>query len=93
MPTAQISKPSTPQTPLKALSKGGRQPVCLTQAERLYAHLRRRAMTNLEMVLLGVCACPWKRLEEGVHHLRKGEWLDRQWNAQGLRTYRVKRVR
>jgi hypothetical protein len=48
-----------------------------TQAERLFVHLRRKAMTYGEMEALGISTCPWKRLEEGRYLLREGEKLVR----------------
>lgn len=59
-----------------------------TQAEILYSHLRRRAMTTMEMLSLGVSVAPWKRLVEGQHYLKPGEVLVKG-ERKGLRTYRV----
>lgn len=60
----------------------------MTQAEVLYAHLRRKAMTTMEMLSLGVSVSPWKRITEGAHHLRPGEKLVKG-ERKGMRTYRV----
>lgn len=59
-----------------------------TQAETLYSHLRRRAMTTMEMLALGVSVCPWRRISEGQHYLRPGEVI-KKGERKGLVTYRV----
>lgn len=60
------------------------------QYERLFSALRRKAMTYLELQLLGVSTAPHKRLAEGEHTLReRGERLVRGRNRQGLVTFRV----
>ncbi len=61
----------------------------MTQAQRLYAVLRRRRMTTMQMLQTGISVCPWKRLAEGRHHLRPGEYLDSAFNKDGLRVYWV----
>lgn len=60
-----------------------------TQAERLFALLRRKGMTTMEMLQTGVSVAPWKRLVEEKHKLRKGEKLVKSKNARGLTVYRV----
>jgi hypothetical protein len=62
----------------------------MTQAEILYRHLRRRAMTTMEMLALGVSVAPWKRIAEGRHHLKPGERIVKG-ERKGLVTYAVKR--
>lgn len=62
-----------------------------SQAQRLYIHLRRKALSYMEMLMLGVSTCPHKRLKEGLHHLKPGERLDKQPGADGLIRYRVVR--
>ena len=42
------------------------------QGRRLIQHLKRRGMTTLEMLQLGISVCPWKRIRE---QLRDGEHL------------------
>lgn len=59
-----------------------------TQAERLFSHLRRKAMTTMEMLSLGISVAPWKRIVEGLHHLKPGEKLVKG-SRDGVRTYRV----
>lgn len=61
-----------------------------TQAERLYAALRRRPHTTMEMLALGVSVCPWRRLSEGLHYLKPGEKLVKG-ERDGRVTYAVKR--
>jgi len=63
-----------------------------TQAQRLYAALRRRGYTYLELLQLGVSTSPWRRLSESPHHLKPGERLERKKNAQGLTVLRVTRA-
>jgi hypothetical protein len=60
-----------------------------TQAQRLFSHLRRRGHTTMEMLQLGISVSPWKRLSEGLHHLKPGERLVKSTNARGLVVYRV----
>lgn len=64
-----------------------------TQIPRLLRHLRRRPYTYLELTMLGVSSCPWRRLssDEVTAHLRPGERIDRRLNARGLVTLRVVR--
>lgn len=60
----------------------------MTQAQKLHTHLRRRAMTYMEMLSLGISTCVHKRLAEGMHYLKPGEKLVKG-ERKGLRTYRV----
>jgi hypothetical protein len=62
----------------------------MTQAERLFTHLRRRAHTTMEMLALGISVAPWKRVIEGQHYLRRGEKLVKG-ERNGRVTYSVKR--
>lgn len=62
-----------------------------TQAERLFHHLRKRWMTTGEMLDLHISTSPWKRLSEGLRHLRDGERLAKRVNGRGLVCYRVVR--
>lgn len=64
-----------------------------TQAERLFVHLRRRAMTYGDMEALRISTCPWRRLSDGLHHLKDGEQLVKGVNKEGLTTYRVVKVK
>lgn len=59
-----------------------------TQAQRLYAALRRKPHTTMELLALGVSVCPWRRLTEGLHYLRPGEKLLKG-ERDGRVTYRV----
>lgn len=43
-----------------------------TQGRRLIAHLKRRAMTSMQIQMLGISTCWWKRVNES---LRDGEVL------------------
>ena len=60
----------------------------MTQAERIFTHLRRKAMTYGEMLDLHVSTSPWRRVSEGLHHLKPGEKLVKG-QRKGLVTYRV----
>jgi hypothetical protein len=64
-----------------------------TQAEKLLHHLRRRPMTYMELISLGISVCPWRRLspDEVEPHLRPGEKISRKLNGRGLVTLRVVR--
>lgn len=51
-------------------------------------------MTALELELLGVSQCPWKRLSEsGERYLRKGEMLESYTGADGLKRRVIRRYR
>jgi len=43
-----------------------------TQGRKLISALKRRGMTTLEMLQLGISVCPWKRVTEA---LKEGEQL------------------
>lgn len=43
-----------------------------TQGRKLISALKRRGMTTLEMLQLGISVCPWKRVTEA---LKEGERL------------------
>lgn len=46
-----------------------------TQGRKLISALKRRGMTTLEMLQLGISVCPWKRISEA---LQPGELLVKQ---------------
>lgn len=60
-----------------------------TQAERLFHELRKRWMTAGDMLDLHISTSPWKRVSEGLRHLRPGERVAKKTNAKGLVCYRV----
>jgi hypothetical protein len=64
----------------------------MTQAEQLYAAIRLRPMTTMELLQMGVSVAPWKRISEGVHHLKPGERVVKERNWRGLVTYAVKKA-
>lgn len=37
-----------------------------TQGQRLLAHLKRKPHTYLEMLMLGISTCPWRRVREAL---------------------------
>ena len=43
-----------------------------TQGRKLISALKRRGMTTLEMLQLGISVCPWRRVTES---LKEGEQL------------------
>ena len=60
-----------------------------TQGSRLIAHLKRRPMTYLDMLMLGISTCPHKRVAES---LREGELLAKGYtyvNGRRLLRWRV----
>ena len=57
-----------------------------TQGRILIGLLKRRAYTYLEMLMLGVSTCPWKRIRE---QLSGDEQLIKQKDAKGRTTWRV----
>ena len=59
----------------------------MTQGRKLIAVLKQRPMTYLEMMMLGISVCPWKRIKEG---LREGETLVKGLNSKGQTTWRVR---
>ena len=60
-----------------------------TQGRALIAHLKRRAMTYLEMNMLGISVSPHKRVMES---LQDGEQLVKAPDAKGRTTWRVVKV-
>lgn len=62
-----------------------------TQAEQLFHHLRKRWMTAGDMLDLHISTSPWRRVTEGLRHLRDGERLVKKVNDRGLVAYRVVR--
>jgi hypothetical protein len=63
-----------------------------TQAAKIAVHLRRKAMTYMDMLALGVSVCPWRRLADSPSYLRPGERLERGLNREGRVTYRIRRA-
>jgi hypothetical protein len=59
----------------------------LTQGRQLIAHLKRGPMTTMELLRLGISACPWKRIAE---QLRPNEVLVKTKRFDGLTVYRVR---
>lgn len=57
-----------------------------TQGRRVIAVLKRKPMTYMEMLSLGVSTSPWKRVKEC---LRIGEKVCKGTNRRGLTTWRV----
>jgi hypothetical protein len=57
-----------------------------TQGRRLIAVLKRKSMTTMEMLSLGISVAPWKRIAE---QLRPDEHLVKRKNERGLTVYRV----
>lgn len=65
----------------------------MTQADRLFALLRRRSMTYMDLILTGISVAPWKRLAEAEHRLlARGEQLIRGVDKCGRRVFRVRKV-
>lgn len=63
-----------------------------TQGRLIIEQLKRRPMTYMQMLALGVSTCPWRRCQEALRHMP--EWrLDTSGrNRQGLVTWRVVRA-
>jgi hypothetical protein len=59
----------------------------MTQGRAIIARLKKRPHTYLEMLMLGVSVCPWKRVYES---LREGERIVKATNRRGLITWSVK---
>lgn len=57
-----------------------------TQGRQIIAALRKRPLTYMQMLMLGVSTCPQKRVMES---LREGERLSKLKNARGLVTWFV----
>lgn len=53
----------------------------LSQGRRLIALLKRRPMTYMQMLALGVSTSPWRRVAEGLH---TGEVIRKRVGADGL---------
>jgi hypothetical protein len=60
----------------------------MTQGRRIIAHLKRRPMTYMQMLMLGISTCPQKRVTET---LREDEHLFKRKNARGLTTWFITR--
>lgn len=58
-----------------------------TQGRRLINILKKRRMTYMDMMMLGISVCPWKRIREG---LVEGETLVKSINKHGLMTWHVR---
>lgn len=59
----------------------------MNQGRRLINILKREPMTYLEMLMLGISVCPWKRIKE---QLRDGETLVKKTNHDGRIVWSVK---
>lgn len=57
-----------------------------TQGRRLIALLKRRGMTYMEMLSLGISTSPWKRVDECLRH---DEAVKKTLNGRGLVVWRV----
>ena len=63
-----------------------------TQGRLIIEQLKRRPMTYMQMIALGVSVCPWKRVQESIGGA-VGWRLDTSGrNRQGLVTWRVVRA-
>lgn len=69
----------------------------MTHAQQLVQAIRsagRRGMTDGDLEVLRISACPWKRLGESAHrHLRQGEQLVRKLGRDGLKRWAVVKAR
>jgi len=67
----------------------------MTHAQQLVLAIRsagRRGMTDGDLEVLRISACPWKRLAEAGHrYLHKGERLERKTGPNGLKRWVVAR--
>lgn len=62
-----------------------------TQGRLIVEALKRRPMTYMQMLALGVSVCPWKRVAETLRLMP--EWrLSTGKNRRGLTTWRVVRA-
>ena len=59
----------------------------VTQGRQLIKALKRKPMTTMEMLMLGISVCPWKRVKE---QLLEGETLTKRKNSRGLTVWSVK---
>lgn len=57
-----------------------------SQGRRIIRHLRRKPHTTMEMLMLGISVCPWKRVREAM---REGESLVKG-ERNGLVTWAVR---
>jgi len=60
----------------------------MTQGRRLIEALKRRPFTYLEMNMLGVSQCAWKRVSESLY---PNEFIIKTKGADGLIRWRVRR--
>ena len=69
----------------------------MTHAQQLVMAIRqagRRGMTDGDLEVLRISACPWKRLGESGHrYLKRGEQLVRKLGKNGLKRWAVVRAR
>lgn len=69
----------------------------MTHAQQLVQAIRAagpRGMTDGDLEVLRISACPWKRLGESGHrHLRKGEMLVRRPGKNGVLRHLIVRAR
>ena len=69
----------------------------MTHAQQLVQAIRsagRRGMTDGDLEVLRISACPWKRLGESAHrHLKPGEQLVRKVGRNGLKRWALVRAR
>jgi hypothetical protein len=65
------------------------KPDPMTQGRRLIEHLKRRPFTYLEMQMLGVSTCAWKRISECLRH---DEVLVKAKGRDNLIRWRVRRA-
>lgn len=69
----------------------------MTHAQQLVQAIRsagRRGMTDGDLEVLRISACPWKRLgESGRRYLRQGESLVRKLGRDGLKRWAVVKAR
>jgi len=66
----------------------------VTQAEQLIRAIRskRSGMTYLELEMLKVSSCPWRRISEAGHRfLRAGERITRRTGRDGLKRIAIVR--
>jgi hypothetical protein len=76
--------------------KQGRMIHCkATQAHELarYLRLNPKGMTYMQLILLCVSSCPWKRLQDGTNHLRPGERIARKIGNDGLTRIYITRAK
>jgi hypothetical protein len=59
-----------------------------TQGQRIAAALRRRPLSYMQMLALGISLCPWKRCRES---LQPDESIRKGVNCDGLTTWAIVR--